>query len=163
MTAQVLLTNGDVALIDDIDLPRVSGLRWSASRNPHTTYAITQIDRKTVYLHRLVMDATAGIEVDHKNGDGLDCRRSTNLRLATRQQQCANVRAKPSRSGYRCVHAAFWRNDRWQAQIQVNGVTTRGRWRPSPEEAARDYDRMAREHFGEFARLNFPGESEQAA
>lgn len=110
---------------------------------------------QTILMHRLITGAAPGQEVDHVNRDGLDNRRA-NLRVATRSQQIANQDIRlDNTSGYRGVS---WRRDsrRWQAQLTVNG-----KWRglgcyDDPEDAARAYDAAAREHFGEFAVLNFP-------
>src|SRR5690606_19988481 len=47
-----------------------------------------------VYLHRLIMDAPAGMDVDHvRTEDTLDCTRP-NLRLATRSQNNLNTRSR---------------------------------------------------------------------
>ena len=40
-------------------------------------------------LHRFLMRAPDGVQVDHKNGNGLDCRRK-NMRLASRAQNAMN-------------------------------------------------------------------------
>lgn len=42
-----------------------------------------------MYLHRLVMDAAPDVEIDHWNGDGLNCRKE-NLRLATPSENGLN-------------------------------------------------------------------------
>lgn len=109
--------------------------------------------RRNLFLHREIMQAPFDMEVDHRNGDSLDCRRS-NLRLATRQQNMCNMR-RPSHntSGFKGVAKAM--SGRWRAFIKINrkqlhlGVFDRKR------DAAKAYDRAALEHFGEFANLNF--------
>jgi hypothetical protein len=110
-------------------------------------------------MHRVIMNAPAGVQVDHANGDRLDNRRS-NLRLCDQTLNNANRRAgKPSRSGFRGVY--FDNNSAahpspWLAEIQVRRVRIRLGHHATPEIAARAYDRAARDAFGLFARLNFP-------
>lgn len=75
---------GLVAYVDDSDAAVAAGHRWHALRvaGSKTIYARTKIKRKTVFLHRLVMGAQKGDEIDHIDGDGLNNRRS-NLRFVT--------------------------------------------------------------------------------
>jgi hypothetical protein len=105
-------------------------------------------------MHRQIMQAPAGLDVDHINGDRLDNQRG-NLRIATRQQNCWNTTKRKGNytSPYKGVS---WRRGQWAAYITVSN-----RQRPlgkfaDPIEAARAYDCAAREMFGEFAYLNFP-------
>lgn len=55
-----------------------------------------------LYLHRLVMDAPEGLQVDHENGDGLDCRR-VNMKLTTNKGNANNRRFQ--RRGLQLEHA----------------------------------------------------------
>lgn len=94
--------------------------------------------------------------VDHINGITLD-NRICNLRLATTSQNHMNKRAKrngtsPFKGVTRLVDTALW-----QAHIRVNGKQKNLGKYLRQEDAARAYDAAARAHFGEFARLNFPG------
>ncbi|NRF91510.1 Fis family transcriptional regulator [Paenibacillus frigoriresistens] len=62
------------------------------------------------------------VEIDHKNHDTLDNRRSVNLRFSDRSENMQNRKGAPShsKSGIRGVCFA---NDRrkWRAQLQVKG------------------------------------------
>lgn len=84
------LTKGHVAIVDDEDFAQLAQYRWCVTTNGHgLLYAMRRIGKKPVYMHRVILNASHGIEIDHKNGDTLDNRRS-NLRLATRRQNACN-------------------------------------------------------------------------
>jgi hypothetical protein len=74
---------------------------------------------KSVYLHRVIMNAPDGLDVDHINHNKLDNRKE-NLRVVSRSQNCMN-RKGPDRdntSGYRGV---TWskKAKKWQAQLAI--------------------------------------------
>ena len=75
---------------------------------------------KVYSLHRWILDAPKGYEVDHINHNTFDNTRN-NLRLATRSQNSQNLKGahKDSKSGIRGV---YWQKNlnKWQAQICVN-------------------------------------------
>jgi hypothetical protein len=112
--------------------------------------------KTTVLLHSLLLpDAKM---VDHKNQNGLDNQR-VNLRPATGTQNQGNRRKNKNgvTSAYRGVS---WQKDRekFYAQITFNGkVHNLGRF-TNQQHAAIAYDKAAVQHFGEFARLNFPAQ-----
>lgn len=71
-------------------------------------------------LHRVIMDAPKGLEVDHINHNRLDNRR-INLRLVTHQQNLANMSMhRDNSSGHKNI---YWQINRkcWQVQINRNG------------------------------------------
>ena len=151
-TRTIQLVNGrGVALVSAADYERVSNHSWQF----HKGYAVARIDGKLVYLHRLIMDAPAGVMVDHINRDRLDNRR-TNLRMATNAQNQANVTKRQGMtSRYKGVsrHTA---TGGWQARISVEGKQMHLGYFADEAEAARAYDARAREVFGVFAQMNFP-------
>lgn len=105
------------------------------------------------YLHRVIMNAPPGVEVDHINGDTLDNRRC-NLRFATSTQQKCNQRPRGGTSKYKGV--GWHKRDRkWRAQITYHGKQISLGYFDGELGAAFAYDVAARILFGEFARLNF--------
>lgn len=158
---EVPLTQGKVALVDAADAPSVLAHKWCAAEAwPGIFYAKRGVRRPdgtktTTCMHTFL---TGWQLVDHANGNGLDNRRS-NLREATVSQNSANSRRSTrNRSGFKGVSWDKARS-KWRATIQFDGhYRNIGRY-PSAEDAARAYDAAAREHFGEFARLNFPEET----
>jgi len=160
VTAIFLKHKGQVlqCLIDTTDYDQVKGFRWCAWRHGRTFCAATTRVKKrggrtTAYLHRLLFPGVA--EIDHRNGDPLDNRRS-NLRPASRAQNNANTRKYKNGMTSRFKGVCF---DKFQANFRATIQVNRrqlclGRF-DSEEEAARAYNRAALEHFGEFARLNW--------
>ena len=156
---KIMALNGQEASVSDDDFELVSQFRWSASRKKSGKggyYFLTKKDRKTLYMHRLVMGAVAGQEIDHINGDPSDNRRE-NLRFCTRGQNSANRSYSP-KSGFRGVYKQPYGNT-WQVKICANRKFIRGGNFRDPIEAAKKYDELAVELFGQFATLNFPTET----
>lgn len=159
---EIPLTKGLTALVDDEDYERLSAYRWfgERSKNGRTGYAVTKSGygrkgTKSIRMHQILMgDGEPGLEIDHKNRNGLDNRRS-NLRWATKAQQRANqpvrVDSKTGFKGVNLLHGKYW-----AAHIAAEGRQLHLGYFPSSEDAARAYDAKARELFGEFACLNFP-------
>lgn len=150
---EIQLSRGYVAIVDDDDFERVGAFKWTFFPAGRSRYAYRKKDRKNLFLHRFILDAPAGIEVDHVNSDGLDNRRA-NLRLATRIEQQRNMRMhRDNASGFKGVCRRDDLNG-WQATICHNGKNRYlGIFQTAPEAAAA-YDRAARELHGEFARTN---------
>lgn len=152
MPIEIPLSNGGVTLIDEADAEKANRYRWCrVTGNLGKVYAKSG----SRYLHRYLLDAPKGLDVDHINGDGLDNRR-TNMRTATRSQNLWNRRMnRNNTSGFQGV--SFWAGrGKWVATIvQYRRRTIIGQF-DSAEEAAMARDRAVIELRGEFGRLNFP-------
>ena len=157
--SSITASNGVSAKVSPEDLAELSKYRWHAL--PKTRgegfYLYAQVNRRTVYMHRIVAHAPDGKQVDHINGDPSDNRRE-NLRLATQSENNANRASYKPKSGFRGVYAQP-HGHTWQVKISVGGKIVRGGSFADPVEAARRYDRLAREHYGEFATINFQTEN----
>jgi hypothetical protein len=168
MVRQIPLTQGKVALVDDDDYERLSSHKWHAvavrrKHGPSVFYAARTINGRREdgsrtahreYMHRVVL----GIDgvADHRDGDGLNNQRS-NLRPATTSQNGANRRRGSASPSSRFKGVCWHRRcRRWQAGIRVQGQSRYIGFFTDEEEAARAYDRVAREAWGEFALVNFP-------
>ena len=148
---------GKVALVDDEDYEWLRQWKWSAGKSPTSWYARrngASPKRERIYLHRLILAAQPGQQVDHINGDGLDNRRC-NLRLCTRAQNNRNRGKGPTNtSGYKGV---CWdkKAQRWRAAIWLNGKYKFLGHFDAPKDAALAYDEAALRLHGEFAKTNF--------
>ena len=159
MTKTIPLTRGRVAIVDEEDYKRLSAYKWRANGQEYT-YALTAISvdgkQKSVPMHRMIMGveyASHSVYVDHRNGDTLDNRKD-NLRLCNNHENQGNSKPRGGVSKYRGV---CWNRTRqkWQANIKVYYRQKHLGHFDDEEDAARAYDRAARQHFGDFARCNF--------
>ncbi len=153
--AYVPLTRGLESVIDVADLPLLNGWRWVATTNGKYAVGFTRkradwAGPSQLGMHRLIMSAPKGLQVDHINGDGLDNRRA-NLRLATNaQNQCNRGMAKHNTSGFKGV-TAYGKTGRWLARIWVAGKMVSLGVFDKPEDAGLAYRIAAERLHGEFA------------
>lgn len=147
---EIQLTQGLVALVDAADFDWLNQTKWYANRSGHTAYARCAVTGRM--MHRLIIAAPVGAQVDHRDHNGLNNTRG-NLRLCNATLNQANRRYAPSASGFRGVEM---RGSKYRVSIKKDGDRlTFGRFLTA-EDAARAYDSIALEKFGEFALLNFP-------
>lgn len=154
------MRGGHVAVVDDDMFDSLSRFAWYASpmtRGNGKVYAAAHGQSigsgpATIYMHRVVIGATAGQIVDHIDRDTLNNTRP-NLRLATGALNAVNRAIRPNRSGFRGV---YLHHTKFVAEAQLHGRRIRRVGFECPAEAARAYDEIARDLFGEFALLNFP-------
>lgn len=148
--------SGKQVLVDVEDTHFVTARNWSYMITKGREYAFTKIDGKTTYLHRMIMGFPVELEVDHRNGDGLDNRRS-NLRTATHAQNLANQRLQTSSaSGYKGVNFDRRKKSKpWYARTKFMGKKVWIGVFATAEEAAKAYDLKVRELYGDYANTNF--------
>jgi hypothetical protein len=89
-TCLIPLTRGQCTIVDAADYPDLSRYRWHVVFNPDrgTYYAVRNVYRadgtvEKVWMHRAIMQAPPGQQVDHANRDTLDnrCARCDRARL----------------------------------------------------------------------------------
>ncbi len=157
---RIYLGEGEWAKVDQEDYRRLGKYKWSVVGTGRNLYAVRHVKvgsktTKIVRLHREIMNAPKGMLVDHRNGETLDSRRD-NLRLATHSQNQCNKRKTESKTSSRYRGVYFdKRRVQWQAYIRYNGKRMYLGKFSDEIEAARAYDRAAKQYHGEFARLNF--------
>jgi len=154
MSRIIPLTQGMAAQVDARDYARVMRFKWFARRSLHTWYAYTAMgklrDRRMVALHQFILgESVSGMWVDHRNLNGLDCRRR-NLRHSTPSQNNHN---RPANKG-RKFKGVFVNGSGFMAQIMVNRKLFHLGTFNTPEEAAAVYNAKAAELVGRFARAN---------
>jgi hypothetical protein len=100
-TAKIPLGNRDkFALVDVEDVDKIRHRGWFCNAQG---YASAKILGEHTLMHRLVMNAESGTELDHINHDKLDNRKE-NLRFVTRSQNLYNSKPRKSNTGIKGVH-----------------------------------------------------------
>lgn len=152
---QLSVSGCHICLVDDEDFEELSKYKWYLNSENFVNRAVSSPGRRTriLSIHRQIMNAPKGMQVDHINGWRLDNQRG-NLRIATRAQNQANTSKKPDNtSGFKGV---TWKDGSWAVAFRYKGKLFFKYGFTSRIAAAREYDRMARMHCEGFARLNFP-------
>lgn len=156
---KIKLTRNLFALVDDEDYEEVSKHKWHAMKVKNRFYASGYLKvEKNKYthplLHRFIMKAEKNQQVDHIDGNCLNCTRE-NLRFVTDSQNQQNRgKHKDNTSGYKGVD---WMKSRsaWRARICCNRKNIHIGLFDNPVDAAKAYDKKAIELHGNYARLNF--------
>lgn len=158
--AYVPLTQGYEAVIDAVDAPLVENVNWCASVDRREdgsirgVYALGRVSgtRRAILLHRMIVAPPEGEQVDHHDGDGLNCRRY-NMRTATHTENMRNARKRvDNASGSKGVS---WNRVslNWQVHIRAGGRQINlGRFADLAQATAA-YSRASAELHGDFGRL----------
>lgn len=155
--AIITLTKGYFAKVFVRDLPLISSFRWRTIVQKCSVYSIAtkRVSTgvfKTVFMHRLILDAPSGVQVDHKDGDGLN-NLASNLRLATRSQNQMNMRKHKKKASLKGASYDKSKN-RWKAQISRDRKAIYLGYFDSEIEAHYAYCEASKKYHGEFGRTN---------
>lgn len=169
---EIPLTCGMVAIVDDEDFERLSQFKWhwNASYARRTIVESRKGNKKrmcrAVLMHRFILDIPLDKKGDHVNGNTLDNRKE-NLRICNSLGNAQNSKKrKDNTTGFKGVSliSRISKGKRvypgtYRVIINSGNKSIHIGVFPTIIEAARAYDRAAKKHHGEFARLNFPVES----
>lgn len=152
------LTQGKVALVDDEDYEYLNQWKWYAHKKSNTYYAARTIyipKRQQIYMHRVILNAPKGAQVDHININGLD-NQKLNLRLCnnTENQRHQQLRLDNT-TGFKgvsikkgCVSKPYY------VQIHLNNKPVSLGYYLTAKEAAQAYDEAALKYYNKFALTN---------
>ena len=135
--------------MDDEDFLGLVLHKWCYST---AGYAIRKgPNNTTIYMHKVIL--RSAYEVDHKNGDKLDNRKS-NLRIATHFQNSKNRNKQLSASSKFKGVDFQKRNGKWRARIKLDYKSKYLGEFDTEIDAAKAYNSAATVYFGSFAKLN---------
>jgi hypothetical protein len=141
------------AKVDLADAAMAASFNWRLTNGGYATRTL-----KNLSLHREIMQSADDCDVDHINGNKLDNRRA-NLRLCSRS---ANMQNQPKRTYRHACTSRFKgvtrKHNLWYVQLGIDGRRVSGGYFKDEVAAALAYDRLAREHHGPLAHVNFPEE-----
>lgn len=145
------------ALVDDDDFETVNTHHWNLVVGKNTHYAYTFIKhakgvREHMLMHRLVTNAKKGEIIDHADRNGLNNQKN-NLRVATPSENNVNRVISYNKTGFRGVS--------YDSRFQSYYVFIHNKNKKihcgtfiNPVDAAKRYNEVATEIYGEFAILN---------
>lgn len=146
----IMLPHGEFSLVDEDDLDRIEQYYWHTIKK--SGYVLGWVDKEHVYLHRFLMGAQTGTEIDHRNQSKRDNRKA-NLRFCTALQNGANKGklANGKSSRFKGVARKY---HRWTARAKLHGKRIWLGQFKTEVEAARAYNEWALQTHGDFACLN---------
>jgi len=152
---QIPLSQGKFTLVDDSEYEELSKHKWYANRGGKTFYAarttpLLNGKRKTLFMHRVILNTPRDKQGDHIDGNGLNNQRA-NLRNCTKDENNRNRHGLDANntSGYRGVS---WDKGtgKFRAFIKIKGLAVHLGSFTTAAEASGVFDQAAKKHYGEF-------------
>jgi hypothetical protein len=164
MTAKrVELTQGQFAIVDDEDYEHLINRKWYAIKRGrdyvavcHTPVTINK-NRPLMLMHRIILNLKVEDKrvVDHINHNTLDNRKN-NLRICTDAENTRNQRVRNITKTSKFKGASLQKTSKlWRSQIRFNYKNINLGDFKTQLQAARAYDKAAKQLHGEFACTNF--------
>lgn len=157
MAKKIKLTQNQYALIDKDEFININRFSWFVSKIENSYYVRRWCvcplvkQRCMIFMHRQIMSAPHNKDVDHKDHNPLN-NQKINLRICNRSQH--NCNRMPRKGKYKGVNMDK-KTNKPRARITYNGKLISLGCFNSNIEAAKAYDKAAKEYFGEFACVNF--------
>jgi hypothetical protein len=133
-------------LLDDADWDLIKDWSWYINRGKtaKSWYAVGNKNGIQIQMHRLIMGAGPGDIIDHKNENGLDCRRD-NMRFVTKSGNQRNAHKINNKTGFRGVSHDYYRagikSGKFRARINIDGKEKMLGVFDTPEEASIVYEK----------------------
>jgi hypothetical protein len=150
MPKQIKLTKGKYTIVDNWNFEWLNQHKWFAKKNGTKWYAMRKPGPHPMHKEILNLRIGDNIIIDHINQNSLD-NREHNLRIANNSINAQNKKLL-NKTGFRGL---TWKNNKWQVEIGFNRRKVYiGRFN-NVVDAAKAYDKKAKELFGKFAATNF--------
>ena len=148
---KIQLTQNKFTIVDDEDYEHLNQFNWHIKKGRNTYYAVRTNFKlnKKIPMHRIIMNPSDNMQIDHINGNGLDNRKE-NLRVCNRYQNGGNSRL--SKSNISGIKGVSWnkKNKKWVAQICINSKQGNLGSFINKFEAKEAYEKAAKEYHKEF-------------
>lgn len=150
----IKLTQGKEALVSDEDFDYLNQFSWHLNVSPTDNFYAQRSWREGKKGYGQLMQKAVAERMKltgrltFKDGNRLNCQRENLIPELQR-----GLRRSIPKSGYRGVYAGY--KGKWNAQISHRQKTVHLGCFTSIDEAAKAYDKKARELFGDYAVLNF--------
>lgn len=147
-TRTIQLTQGKVAFVSEEDFESLSSYAWCISSNGYARRGRKVEDgpgAHDILMHRVIMNASIGMDVDHIDNNKLNNVRS-NLRVVTPGEN----RARRTYRHTKGILGVRLRNGKWIATYAKRYLGSFD----TPQEAVDAYNKAAYQKYGEFAVLS---------
>lgn len=135
--------------IDKDDWEKFKHYKWYITDKGVVAPALLPTDPSTVRLARLVMSAPKGLEVDHKDGVQINCKKS-NLRIVTHGNNMLNKGVNKVGSKTSKYRGVVRYGNKFMAQISRSRCMIFLGWFDNELDAAAAYDKAAHHLYGKY-------------
>lgn len=152
--AEIILSDGKIAIVDDCDFERLSKFKWQSFTRGKCTYARRSVKVKRETKNFSMHNEILGLKnIDHIDGNGLNNKRD-NMRPCSHVENMRNRRKHIFKTSK--FKGVAWKktHQKFESYIRMAGTLIPLGYFDSQKEAAEIYNLAAALFFGKFAKLN---------